>query len=100
MCGSVLICFCSLPSPPSAFHCVQYHCERCLSFQGLGCQVLSAIGAASVVELAANIGSSRTSQAPKLHLVTQLFMLFDLVSFLFAIVPLYGKEYMTNENKY
>ena len=38
----------------------------------LVCQVLRAIGALSILELAANSGSSRMFQAPNLHLVTQL----------------------------
>ena len=41
----------------------------------LGYQVLPAIGAVSILELAANSGSSRMSQAPKLHLATQLLIL-------------------------
>ena len=64
-----------IPSPP-LFSTV-YQCDGCLSSPGcggswLGCQVLPAISAVSILELAANSGSSRISQAPNLHLATQL----------------------------
>ena len=42
---------------------------------GHGCQVLPAISAVSILELAANSGGSRMSWAPKLHILTQLFMI-------------------------
>ena len=50
-----------------------YQCDRCLSSQErggswLGCQVLPAIIAVSILELAANSGNSRMSQAHNLHL--------------------------------
>ena len=59
------------PSPPPLLFTV-YQCDGCLSYQGhggswLGCQVLPAISALSILELAANRGSSRMSQAPNLH---------------------------------
>ena len=38
----------------------------------LGCQVFPAMGTISILELAANSGSSRTSKAPNLHLATKL----------------------------
>ena len=49
-----------------------YQCDGCLSYLGrggswLGCQVLQAISAVSILELAANSGSSRMSRAPNLH---------------------------------
>ena len=49
-----------------------YQCDRCLSYLGhggswLGCQVLSAISAVSILELVANSGSSRMSQASNFH---------------------------------
>ena len=40
----------------------------------LGCQVLPAIGAVSILELAANSGSSRMSRAPNLQRATKLFI--------------------------
>ena len=40
-----------------------------------GCQVLPAIDAVSILELAANSGGSRMSQAPNLHLATQLLII-------------------------
>ena len=40
----------------------------------LGCQVLPVIGAVSILELAANSGSSRMFQAPNLQRATMLFM--------------------------
>ena len=63
LCVECLAVFCSLPSPPLCFSTV-YQCEGCLSYQGrggswLGCQVLPAISAVSIWELAANSGSSR-----------------------------------------
>ena len=42
---------------------------------GHGCQVLPAISAVSILELAANSGGFRMSWAPNLHIVTQLFMI-------------------------
>ena len=39
-----------------------------------GCQVLASIGAVSMLELAANRGSTRMSQAPTHHVVGQLFL--------------------------
>ena len=65
-----------LASPPTLLSTV-YQCDGCLSSWAcggswLGCQVLSAIGAVSILELAASSGSSRMSQAPNLHLVTQV----------------------------
>ena len=39
----------------------------------MGCQVLPVIDAVSILELGANSGSSRMSQAPNLHIVMQLF---------------------------
>ena len=39
----------------------------------LGCQVLPAIGAVSILELAVNSGSSRMSRAPNLQRATKLF---------------------------
>ena len=49
-----------------------YQCDGCLSSLGrggswLGCQVLPAISAVSMLELVANCGSSRMSWAPNLH---------------------------------
>ena len=76
MCGA-FSGFCSLP-PPSLLSTV-YQCDGCLSSHGcggswLGCQVLPAIGAVSILELAANSGSSRMSQAPNFHRATKLFI--------------------------
>ena len=56
MCGA-FSGFCSLP-PPSLLSTV-YQCDGCLSSRGrvgswLGCQVFPAIGAVSILELAAN----------------------------------------------
>ena len=44
----------------------------------LGCQVLPSIGAVSMLELAANSGSTRMSQAPTHDVVGQLFKYFLL----------------------
>ena len=57
--------------PPCLLSTV-YQCDRCLSSREcggswLGCQVLPAMGAVSILGLAANSGSSRMSQAPNLH---------------------------------
>ena len=77
MCGALISGF-SSPPPPSLLSTV-YQCDRCLSPHGrggswLGCQVLPAIGAVSILELAAKSGSSRMSQAPNLHRATKLFI--------------------------
>ena len=77
MCGA-LSGFCSLP--PHPLLSTVYQCDRCLFFSGvcggswLGCQVLPAIGAVSILELAVNSGSSRMSRAPNLQRVTKLFI--------------------------
>ena len=67
-----------VPSLPPLLSTV-YQCDRCLSSSGrggswLGCQVLPAIDAVSILELAANSGSSRMSQALNLHRATKLFI--------------------------
>ena len=67
-------CFSSIPSPPFAFHCVSV--DGCLSYLGhgsswLGCQVLPAISAVSILELAANSGSSRMSRTHNLHILSE-----------------------------
>ena len=64
--------------PPSLLSTV-YQCDGCLSSRGCGgswlvCQVLPAIGAVSVVVLAAKSGSSRMAQTPNAHLMTQLLI--------------------------
>ena len=73
MCGA-FSSFCSLPSPPFAFHCVSV--DRCLSYLGrggswLGCQVLPATSAVSILELVANSGSSRMSRTHNLHILSE-----------------------------
>jgi len=55
-----------------------YQCDMRPSSQEHGgswldCQVLPAIGAVSIMELAASSGSSRMFQAPNLHRAMQLF---------------------------
>ena len=60
--------------------CIVHQCDECLSSwrrggSRLGCRVLAAISAVSILELAPNTGGSRMSQAPNLHLVTELLML-------------------------
>ena len=76
MCGA-FSGFCSFP-PPSLLSTV-YQCDGCLSshWRGgswLGFQVLPAVSAVSILELATNSGSSRMSQAPNLHRAMKLFM--------------------------
>ena len=70
-----------VPSLPHTLLSTVYQCDGCLSYLGrgglwLGCQVLPAISAVSILELVANSGSSRMSQAPNLHSLraTKLFM--------------------------
>ena len=60
------------PPFPTLLLSTVYQSDGCLSYQGhgsswLGCQVLPAISAVSILELAANSGSSRMSWAPNLH---------------------------------
>ena len=60
--------------------CIVYQCDGCLSSwrrggSWLGCQLLPDISEVSILELAPNTGGSRMSQAPNLHLVTELLML-------------------------
>ena len=71
-----------VPSLPHPLLFTVYQCDRCLSYLGrggswLGCQVLPAISAVSILELVANSGSSRMSWAPNLHSLraTKLFTL-------------------------
>ena len=64
----------SVPRPPLS---TVYQCNGCPSSGGygnswLGCQVLPAICSVSILELAANSGSPRMSQAPILHRAMQL----------------------------
>ena len=66
--------FFSLLSPTLLPSVYQGECDWCLSSQGhggswLGCQVLPANNAVSILELAANSRSSRMSQAPNLPVV-------------------------------
>ena len=87
LCFEHLAVFCSLP-PPSLLSTV-YQCDGCLSSRGhggswLGCQVLPAIGAVSILELATNSGSSRMSRAPNLHRAMKLFTLCISVFFFFV----------------
>ena len=72
-------------SPPSTLLLsTVYQCDGCLSSLAhggswQGCQVLPAIDAVSVLDLAANSGSSRMSQAPNLPTVaTQLLIIIVL----------------------
>ena len=69
MCGA-FSGFYSLHSHPLLS--TMYQCDGCLSYLGhggswLGCQVLPAISAVSILALVANCGSSRMSQAPNFH---------------------------------
>ena len=68
-----------VPFLPHPLLSTVYRCDWCPSFQGcggswLGCQVFPAIGAVSLMELAANSESSRISWAPNPHRATQLFI--------------------------
>ena len=74
-----ILCGAFSTPPPSQLSTV-YQCDGCLSSWGhggswLGCQVLPAIGAVSILKLAANSGSSRMPQAPNLHLAMQLLLI-------------------------
>ena len=69
MCGA-FSGFYSLHSHPLLS--TMYQCDGCLSYLGhggswLGCHVLPAISAVSILALVANSGSSRMSQAPNFH---------------------------------
>ena len=68
------------PSLACPFHpllSTVYQCDGCLTSRGCGgswlcCQVLPAIGAVSILDLAINSGSSSMSQVSNLHLAMQL----------------------------
>ena len=67
-----------LPSLPTLCFPLCISVTGACPFQGrggswLGCQVLPAIGAVSILELAANSGSSRMFRAPNLQRATMLF---------------------------
>ena len=69
-----------VPSLPHPLLSTVYQCDGAPSSRGcggslLGCQALPAISAVSILELAANAGSSRVSWAPNLHRAMQLFIL-------------------------
>ena len=89
MCGALISGF-SSPPPPSLLSTV-YQCDRCLSPHGrggswLGCQVLPAIGAVSILELAAKSGSSRMSQAtqpPQSDKVVYIILISPYILLLF-----------------
>jgi len=58
------------PPFPTPLLSTVHQCDGCLSYLGrggswLGCQVLPAISAVFILELAANSGSSRMSRAPQ-----------------------------------
>jgi len=79
-CGGKGILFCAFIAVPSPFNFPQFISVMAACLLGvvgagswLGHQILPAIRAVSILELSANSGSSRMSQAPNLHLVTQLF---------------------------
>ena len=61
-----------VPSLPYPLLSTVYQCDGCPSYLGhggswLGCQVLPAVSAVSILELVGNSGSSRMSQAHNLH---------------------------------
>ena len=73
--------FPSLPHP-LLFSAYQYDgclSSRCHGGSWLGYQSLPAIDAVSILELAANSGSSTMSQASNLHIETQLFIYSILI---------------------
>ena len=77
MCGAFRG-FCSLP--PHPLLSTVYQCDGCLFFSGAwglmaGLSGLPAISAVSILELAANSGSSRMFRAPNLQRATILFIL-------------------------
>ena len=74
LCVEGLVVF--VPSLPHHLLSTVYQCDRCLSYQGhggswLGCQVLPATSAVSILELATNSGSSRMSRAPNFHRLSE-----------------------------
>ena len=65
-----------VPSLPHPLLSTVYQCDGCLSYLGrggscLGCQVLPAISAVTILELPDNSGSSRMSRAPNLHRLSE-----------------------------
>ena len=76
MCGAFSRFFPFLLHPllSSVYQYDGYLSSRCHGGSWLGYQILPAIGAVSILELAANSGSSRMSQAPNLHIETQLLV--------------------------
>ena len=65
-----------LPFLPHPLLSTVYQCDGCLSYLGhgsswLGCQVLPAISAVSILELAANSGSSRMFWTHNLHILCE-----------------------------
>ena len=67
-----------------------YQCDGCMSYRRggcswLGCQVLPATGAVSILELAVDSGSSSMCQAPHVHLEMQL--LIDIMDWAAISIP-------------
>ena len=80
-------CVCSVtlrgfspPIFPAPHFSTVYQCDG-RGGSWLGCQVLPAIGAVFIMELTANGGSSRLSEAPNLHITTLLFKFPPLLIF-------------------
>ena len=70
-----------VPSLPHPLLSTVNQCDGCLSYLGrggswLGCRVLPAISAVSILELVADSGNSRMSRAPNLHSLRQGDKLF------------------------
>ena len=86
------------PPLPSLFHCLFSVTGACFPFlcggSWLSCQDLPAMGEVSIKELAANTGSSRMFQAPKLHLVVQLLIYcFEVFFFYFNPETYFSKQF-------
>ena len=98
LCVERLVVF--VPSLPHPLLSTVYQCDGCLSYLGrggswLGCQVLPAISAVSILELAAN--SSRMSRVPNLHSLSEndkvVYLGWVLIS-----LSIKDNEYQTQRN--
>ena len=100
LCAERLVVF--VPSLPHPLLSTVYQCDGCLSYLGrgsswLGCQVLPAISAVSILELAANSGSSRMSRVPNLHSLSESDKVVYLGWVLISL-SIKDNEYQTQRN--
>ena len=91
--------FTSLPSPlfSTVYQCDGYLSSLVCGGSWLGCEVLPAINAVSILELAANSGSYRMSRAPNLHIAIQLLAI--IIKWIYPSIVALLIENTTNQTE-